>query len=303
MRLGDGSAGERSVLLVCGEALIDLVSQPDGHYLARPGGGPANTAVTLGRLGAAVALSARLSSDLFGQQIRRHLQDSAVDVTLCPTVDEPTTLAVATLDESGGARYGFYWRGTADWQWTAAELPGPLPEVRAIVVGSLAVALPPGADAVDAWARGYRRPIVLDPNVRPMLLGGREEYRKRLDPLVAAATVVKVSDEDLAWTHPGADPVEVARDWDRPLTVITRGAEGAVGLLSDGTAVEVPGRGVEVVDTVGAGDSFTGGLLSVLDLDDLAGSLPAALERAVEVSAITCSRAGADPPWSAEVGE
>src|ERR1700710_2000660 len=108
------------MLLVCGEALIDLVGQPDGRYLARPGGGPANTAVTLGRLGVPVALAARLSQDAFGEQIRAHLEQSDVDLGLARSVEEPTTLAVATLDDSGRARYGFYWQGTADWQWTPA---------------------------------------------------------------------------------------------------------------------------------------------------------------------------------------
>lgn len=295
------------MLLVCGEALIDLVGESDGRYSARAGGGPANTAVTLGRLGVPVALAARLSRDAFGEQIREHLSASDVDLGPSRAVDEPTTLATATLDESGQARYGFYWQGTADWQWTAAELPEIDDRVRAVVVGSLAVALPPGGDAVRAWAQGSPRPLVLDPNVRPTLLGDRETYRRRLDPLVQAATVVKVSDEDLAWTHPGEDPVEVARAWQRPLTVVTRGPDGAVAVIGGGGGggggepIEVAGRRIDVVDTVGAGDSFTGGLLSVLDLDDLAGSVRPALERAIEVSAITCSRAGADPPWRNEL--
>src|SRR4051794_34832608 len=290
------------MLLVCGEALIDLVGRPDGSYLARPGGGPANTALTLARLGTPVQLAARLSTDAFGARIRAHLTDSGVDLSTSRAVEEPTTLAVATLDADGRAQYGFYWQGTADWQWTADELPAVGQDVQAVVLGSLAIALPPGADAVGEWARSCGRPLVLDPNVRPSLLGDRDGYRRRLDPLVAAATVVKVSDEDLEWTHPGVDPIDVARDWGRPLTVVTRGADGALGVPADGDVVEVPGRSVDVADTVGAGDSFTGGLLSGLGLDDLTGTLAAALARAVEVSAITCGRAGADPPWASELG-
>jgi fructokinase len=289
------------MLLVCGEALIDLVGRPDGSYLARPGGGPANTAVTLGRLGVPVGLAARISRDAFGGQVRAHLEASGVDLIASRDVDEPTTLAVATLDDEGAARYSFYWQGTADWQWTAAELPDVDDGVRAVVIGSLAVALPPGRDAVEAWARDCGRPVVLDPNVRPTLLGDRHTYRQRLDRLVRSATVVKVSDEDLAWTHPGEEPVDVVRGWGRPLAVVTRGPHGAFGVVDGGEPVEVAGRSVEVVDTVGAGDSFTGGLLSVLDLDDLASSLQPALMRAVEVSALTCGRAGADPPWAREL--
>src|SRR3954453_2292588 len=134
------------MLLVCGEALIDLVGRPDGSYLARPGGGPADTAVTLGRLGAPVQLAARLSTDAFGAQLRAHLTDSGVDLSTSVAVAEPTTLAVATLDADGGAQYGFYWQGTADWQWTGDELPTSARGVRAVVLGSLAIALPPGAD-------------------------------------------------------------------------------------------------------------------------------------------------------------
>ncbi len=289
------------MLLVCGEALIDLVGQADGTYLARPGGGPANTAVTLGRLGVSVGLAARLSRDAFGEQVRSHLTASSVDLAASRAVEEPTTLAVATLDDEGVARYSFYWQGTADWRWTADELPDVDDGVRAVVVGSLAVALPPGGDAVEAWARACGRPVVLDPNVRPQLLGDREAYRQRLDRLVRTSTVVKVSDEDLAWTHPGEDPIDVVRGWGRPLAMVTRGPRGAFGVLDGGDPVEVAGRAIEVVDTVGAGDSFTGGLLSVLDLDDLAGSLQPALSRAVEVSAMTCGRAGADPPWAREL--
>jgi fructokinase len=248
-----------------------------------------------------VSLAARISRDPFGARIREHLAASGVDLTASRAVDDPTTLAVATLDEAGRARYSFYWQGTADWQWTVADLPAPDARVRAVVVGSLAVALPPGGDEVVRWATGYGRPVVLDPNVRPMLLGDRDAYRARLDPLVAASTVVKVSDEDLEWTHPGQDPIEVAQSWARPLTVVTRGPDGAVAVLDGGEPVRVAGRSVDVVDTVGAGDSFTGGLLSVLDFDDLAGSIRSALERAVQVSAITCSRPGADPPWQGEL--
>jgi fructokinase len=289
------------MLLVCGEALVDLVGRSDGSYLARPGGGPANTAVTLGRLGVPVTLAARISDDPFGQQIRSHLEQSLVDLRAIRAASEPTTLAVATLDEHGQARYGFYWQGTADWQWTPDELPAPGPDVDAVVVGSLAVAVPPGGDVVSSWAQHVDRPLVLDPNVRPKLLGDRDAYRRRLDRLIAAATVVKVSDEDLSWTHPGEDPLDVAAGWGRPLTVVTRGADGAIGILAGREPVHEPGRVVQVVDTVGAGDAFTGGLLSALDFDDLAGTLPAALARAVMVSALTCTRQGADPPWRAEL--
>src|SRR3954470_9210242 len=148
------------MLLVCGEALIDLVGRSDGSYLARPGGGPANTAVTLGRLGAPVQLAARLSTDAFGAQIRAHLTRSDVDLSTSVSAAEPTTLAVAALDADGRAQYGFYWQGTADWQWSADELPTSGRGVRALVLGSLAIALPPGADVLAEWARAYGRPLV-----------------------------------------------------------------------------------------------------------------------------------------------
>src|SRR4051812_4432444 len=111
------------MLLVCGGGLIDLVGRPDGSYISRPRGGPANTALTLGRLGAPVRLAARLSTDAFGARIRAHLTDSGVDLSTSVAATEQTTLAVATLDVDGRAQYGFYWQGTADWQWTVDELP------------------------------------------------------------------------------------------------------------------------------------------------------------------------------------
>ncbi|MDQ6648594.1 MAG: carbohydrate kinase [Actinomycetota bacterium] len=308
------------MILVCGEALMDLTAEPtvDGaaRYRAAPGGSPLNTAVALGRLGTPVALLARLSTDRFGGLLRAHLAASDVQLGYAVPADEPTTLAL--VDVSGGTpAYSFYVQGTADWQWRNDELPGTLPaEVAAIHAGSLALALEPGGTVLASLLereRG-RRTISLDPNVRPRLVGSRETYRRRLESWVRLADLVKVSAEDLAWVYPDEGAAAVACRWQAAGTavvVLTDGAAGATA-YSGGTGVHVPAEPVLVADTVGAGDSYAGALLDWLArhdrlrMDRLAGighdELASALAFAGRVAAITCSRPGADPPFRAELG-
>ncbi|WP_106539487.1 carbohydrate kinase family protein [Haloactinopolyspora alba] len=309
-------------LFVAGEALIDLVAEPDGRFRPIPGGSPANVAVGLSRLGGTASLLARLGTGAFGSTIRAHLEADGVDLAHAVTTSDPATLAVVTLDEHGRAAYDFYAEGTADWGWTADELPDPLPDgTLALVTGSIAAAREPGASALLELLRRERRrgevSLVVDPNLRPSLLGPRDAVRARWDDLIGLADVVKVSDEDLEWLVPGAPPAEVAADWagrGPSLVVVTYGADGALGVTSAGTSVRVRTPPVDVVDTVGAGDAFTAGLVDGLRLagllgrpgeDRLAGTgadgLRAVLDRAALVAAITCARAGADPPTAAQV--
>lgn len=302
---------------VVGEALIDLtVDQEDArHPVAHPGGSPMNVAVTLGRLGSEVAFLGRLSGDAFGRLLRTHLAESEVNLRWIADAAEPTSLAIVSVDPGGSAAYAFHVDGTADWQWTEAELPHR-PGLDAVHAGSLALAVDPGGPVIEEWLKelSKRTTISLDPNVRPALLGDREAYRERLERWLAFAGIVKVSDEDLEWIWPGTDPEALAETWiaqGRKLVVITRGAGGSLD-RAGGEAFAVPAAPVDLVDTVGAGDSFSGALLDWLDRngrlrpDDLARLTASEAREAVafasEVAAATCSRSGANPPWRDELG-
>lgn len=314
------------MILVCGEALFDLEALPGRRdrpaeptrFEAHPGGGPANTAVAVARLGTEVALCGRLSGDAFGRILRSNLARNGVDLRYAVAAEEPSSLAVVTVDEQGLADYAFHVTGTADWMWTPEELPRELPgSVVALHAGSLALALPPGRDVLAGLLRREmdHRTISIDPNVRPRLVGGREQYRRRVQDWVGIADLVRASDEDLGWIYPGASPVEMARRWaaEGPaMVVLTLDRDGSVAFVA-GEEVRAPAVPVRVVDTVGAGDSYTAGLLDWLARSGrlgpgaLAAVRPAeaceALGFAARVAAITCTRAGADPPWRAELSE
>ncbi|GAA2148424.1 carbohydrate kinase family protein [Glycomyces algeriensis] len=301
---------------VIGEALIDLnVDQEDARRpVAHPGGSPMNVAVTLGRLGSAVAFLGRLSGDAFGRFLRTHLAESDVDLRWIVDAAEPTSLAIVSVGPGGSADYAFHVDGTADWQWAPSELPRQ-PGLDAVHAGSLALAVDPGGPAIEQWLEelSAHTTISLDPNVRPALLGDREAYRARLERWLEFAAIVKVSDEDLEWIWPGSDPAELADAWiaqGRKLVVITRGGKGSL-VRTGGAAFDVPAAPVDMVDTVGAGDSFGGALLDWLDRngrlrpDDLArltaSEAREAVDFASQVAAITCSRAGANPPYRSEI--
>jgi len=299
---------------VVGEALIDLVGSRGGRtFVAHPGGSPANVALGLGRLGNPVTLTTRLGTDAFGRLISGHLEASGVVVDGGPEPWGPTSLAIATL-AAGVASYDF--RLT----WDVAELP-PMPlETRCLHTGSLATVLEPGkAAVVDLIRREHERARVTvsyDPNVRPALLGSPERAQPEIERLVALSDVVKVSDEDLRWLYAGEPDEDVARRWlssGPALVIVTRGGEG-IFAVSRNVELRRPSVPVELVDTVGAGDSFTSGLLDGLRRADLVGgqrrqaladvddaTLRSILDEAAMVAAITCSRPGADPPTRAEV--
>ncbi|MFO8076611.1 MAG: carbohydrate kinase [Egibacteraceae bacterium] len=309
------------MIIVCGEALIDcLPAVCDGAegFVPHVGGSPFNVAVGLARLEREVGYLGRLSTDPFGDLLAARLEADGVDLGHVPRTAAPSPLALVHLDDDGVARYSFHLADSATTELALDDLPDPLPErVRAVHTGSLALLLEPGRDAVAALlerASAQGRLTTLDPNVRPTLITDREGYLDDLDGWLALTDVVKVSDEDLAWVHPDADPLEVARAWlgrGPVLAVVTRGAQGAVAVTADGRTVEVEGVPADVVDTIGAGDSFTSGLLAWLDeagalhrdavaaLDDE--DLAAAVRFAAGVAAATCARAGADPPRRAEL--
>ncbi|MEV6695140.1 carbohydrate kinase [Micromonospora sp. NPDC051196] len=294
---------------VLGEAVVDLVQAPDGRFTAHPGGSPLNVAVGLARLGVPAALLARFSTSRFGRQLRTHAEGNGVDLRHAVDTDDPATLAIASLRGDGVAAYDFYVEGTADWQWRDEELSPALTGRGILHTGSLAVFLSPGADRVaDALhtARARGALISIDPNIRPGLIGTPAQARARIEHLAALAHLVKASEEDVAWLYPGRPVEDVLRHWrdlGAALAVVTLGADGALA-LSGTRRFRQPAPAVEVVDTIGAGDAFTAGLLAELSHaadgwtdEDVA----AALRYAVEVAAVTCTRAGADPPCREEL--
>jgi fructokinase len=302
------------MFVVVGEALVDLVGQRGSRTLvAHPGGSPANVALGLARLENQVALMTCLGQDSFGQMVSAHLRASGVRVVVGSDADARTSLAVASL-AAGVASYDFR------IEWDIGDL-APLPiETRCVHTGSLATALAPGAarvrDLLERERERGRVTISYDPNVRPALLGAAEDARPGIEHLVSLSDVVKVSDEDLRWLYPARRDEDVARDWralGAPIVIVTRGGAGVFAVTAD-LELDRPATPIDLVDTVGAGDSFTAGLLDGLGRADLIGgarrdalaridesSLISVLDEASLIASITCSRPGADPPTWAEV--
>lgn len=298
--------------LIIGEALIDGVVRPGQDLVEHPGGSPANVAIGLARLDRSVDLATWFGTGPHGAALRTHF--NVADVRVVPGSDraQRTSTAVATLGADGGATYEF----DLEWQVPEVHLDS---SVGVVHTGSIATTLQPGADGVLEIVRAAHETstISYDPNLRPSIMGTPAHVHPRVDALVAVADVVKVSDEDLRWLHPDEVEEEVVRRWagaGPAVVILTRGAAGAFAVTSRGVEVEVPAPVVDVVDTVGAGDSFTSGLLDALwthsllgatnrerlrDIDDA--TLRDVLRWAAACAAITVSRAGANPPRRAEV--
>ncbi len=290
---------------VCGEVLIDIL--PNGPVV---GGGPANTAKALARLGHDVHFIDGISSDAYGQSARAELLNDGVNLDLALASDKPTCTATVTLDAAGGASYEFLIDGTATFDFAASWLPDPYryqPQV--LHIGTLVTVIEPGASALYDWAMSVAElaPIIFDPNIRPSVLPDRDLYEAAVEKWAALSAVIKVSDDDLAWLFPTATVDEVAQRWINDgafLVVVTRGANGLVGYTADGR-VEVPGVKVDVVDTVGAGDTVGAIVVEAMlahGLIELSGDLlRSVLARAAAAAAITCSRKGAQPPYKHEL--
>jgi fructokinase len=305
-------------IVVCGEALIDLThapSDPAGRYHAYEGGGPHNTAVGLGRLGTHTGFLGRLSTDRFGQMLRTNLTESNVDLGYVVDTIDPTMLAVATLSDAGHASYAFYTVGTADVALSVDDLRDLGPSVRALHFGTLSLALEQMGSTLAALLHRERahRLIAIDPNVRLSVIADVDSYRARLVDLLAASDVVKISDADLAgvWTNAPIDDTAARLFASGPaLLCVTRGGDG-VSVHHASGVFEVPSVPVDVVDTIGAGDTFNAGLLAWLDRHDLlargavaamtADQVRSAVKFAASAAAVTCGRAGANPPWAHEV--
>ena len=292
---------------VCGEVLIDEL--PSGAVV---GGGPANTAKALARLGHEVAFIDGISTDAYGVKARAELAADGVDLSLAMTSELPTAVAEVTLAADGGASYVFKLDNTATFDFNSSWLPDPSrykPQV--LYIGTLATLVQPGADVLFDWALACAdfAPVVFDPNIRPQVLSDREKYVALVEKWVGISSVVKLSVDDFEWLYPGKSPESIAEQWLQggvALVVMTRAADGLVGYTSDGV-VEVAGEKVNVVDTVGAGDTVGAIIVQGLITDGLlnmrGSTLKDVLHRAAVAAAITCSRAGAQPPYAHEIRE
>lgn len=315
------------MILVIGEALIDLIGEEGsgGNYTAVVGGANANVALALAVRGEQQRFLGRISSDGFGKQIRNHLASHGVDLTLSVDAKEQTTLAVATIDSSGVATYSFYTKDTADWGWTAGELPSAEQvaalSAKAIQYGCLGMAIGPGNLVIEAWLKDFFEAGTVtlshDLNIRPALGFERELELERVLRVNSQSHVIKASDADIEWLYGldvGANLDDIASEWSTgKLVVITRGADG-VSLYRDGKRIDVAGQRVNLVDTVGAGDTFMANFLGELSqLDALGGNPESRIARlgdedlvdaakfANTAAAIVCEVTGCQPPTKSEI--
>ncbi|MFJ8076394.1 carbohydrate kinase [Streptomyces sp. NPDC096176] len=297
------------MIVVAGEALIDLVPQAGGGtptpLLPARGGGPYNTAIALGRLGAKVSFCSRISTDAFGESLVERLSEENVDVGLVQRGPEPTTLAVASIGTGGSAAYSFYVEGTADRLF---QVPDALPAAtRALSFGTCSLVLEPGASAYEELMRreaGRGVFVALDPNIRAGLIPDPDAYRERFLNWLPHVCLLKLSEEDAQWLGPDV------RGWLNAgpgAVVITHGGDGLTVFPRNGDERSVPGESVHVVDTIGAGDTVNAALLHALAERDLLtrdalADLPGqewdeVLRFAARAAALTCSKPGAEPPY------
>jgi fructokinase len=312
------------MILVCGEALIDLFVETGRREMVRgglpalavAGGSPFNLAVGIARLGARSGFLAGLSTDAFGRMLAERLAGEGVDLALAKASPRPTPLAIVSTGPDGQPAYTFHAENCAHADLSPADVPARLPDaVRAVAMGSFSLAMEPVGSTYAALAarEAGRRVVSLDPNLRPDLIADLARWRERFAGLVANADIVKLSDEDLRTAYGGLPEAEAAARWlaaGAALVVVTAGPCGATAYHACGR-IAVPGRAVRVIDTVGAGDTFHAALLARLEregrlsragLDALdAEALRGLLTEAATAASITCSRLGADLPTLADL--
>lgn len=308
------------MIVCCGEALIDMLprSLPDGSNVLLPatGGAVYNTAIALGRLGVDTGFFSGLSTDMFGRMLEADLKASGVDASLCARSARPTTLAFVELT-NGNARYTFYDEQTAGRMLNHGDLPEFDHDVEALHFGAISLIPEPCGGAYEALLsrEALHRVISFDPNIRVNFISDEQSHRARMRRMIANSDIIKVSDEDLAWIEPDQSASETIDGWiaaGASLVVMTMGADGARAFCAAGD-IRVPIVPVEVIDTVGAGDSFDAGLLAGLRQQNLLSKptlqnisldgLGQALGLAAAVASIVVSRAGANPPWKYELDE
>jgi len=294
---------------VCGEVLIDLI--PDGlERKAVVGGGPANTAKALAKLGIDTQFIDGISTDKYGQMALKQLHKDGVLLDFVKFSDKPTCLAIVSLNDQGGASYEFVIEGTATFDFSAFWLPDPVAVKPSLLhIGTLVTAIEPAASVLFEWAKQVAgvAPLVFDPNIRPAVMSDRAEYVKQVERWVSISSSVKVSDDDIYWLYPGVKLDQVANKWlsmGPELVVVTFGDKGLTGYRKN-EKVAVDAKKVVVADTVGAGDTVGAILVEAIiedGLDKLTGDrLAVMLDRAAKAAAITVSRTGALPPSKAEI--
>ncbi|MCC2592658.1 carbohydrate kinase [Tessaracoccus sp. OS52] len=297
--------------VVCGENLIDLipaevVSTAESRWSALAGGGPLNTSVALAKLGADTHYLGRIGADAFGRQIEEHLLANGVQLDLAVRSEDPTALGIVSLDEFGKASYNFHLRGTAGFSWRPGEFP-ELTDDDWLHFGSIGSVVGSGVRPLLDFVGSTEAAVSFDLNVRPTVIPDRSEYYELVSPLMAAVGrsggIVKASDEDINWLVDDDNALAYAEAWaveyDLSMFVVTLGEHGAVAVKPDGRHVSVKGRRVELVDTVGAGDTFMAGFLTQYAQNPE--DLELALEQGIAASALVCTRKGANPPTLEEV--
>jgi fructokinase len=313
-----GVEREKTVILCCGEALIDFLpgETAEGSLTFQPfnGGSIYNVAIALGRLGKRVGFFGGLSSDFFGDMLVCELENSKVSISHVVRSARATTLAFVRL-VNGQAEYAFVDEGSAGRMLGNEQLPQLTKAVSLLHFGSISLIHDPAASSFEQLMLREKesRIISIDPNIRPGLIADISSYRARLLRMIAMADIVKISDEDLEWLAPKVSVEDMAGQWLRAgaaLVVVTKGAKGGIAFARGFQTTQLAKR-VDVVDTVGAGDTFMAGLLASLDDQGLLeknalleleqAKIASALEFAGRAAAITVSRAGANPPWIDEL--
>lgn len=308
------------MILVAGESLIDMIGSPDSKesFRAAAGGSPYNVAMALGRQQVPVKFFGRFSTDRFGQTLSETLEDSQVQLDLCPKTSAPSTIGFAHTSE-GSVDYTFYTNNTAGCALSTSDCPNELPdEIRVMHFGSFSLGIEPIASTIDHLlsesCRGDRI-VSIDPNIRTFLIDDDQKHRERLDRHLRCANIIKLSDEDLRWLHPDISPEDCVQRYlqnGAQLVAVTLGADGSLASTRSGSArcPVVPG---EIADTVGAGDTFQASILawlherermSVAALTALGSDeLQSMIEYASRAAAINCTRVGCNPPWRRELSD
>lgn len=308
-----------SNILVIGEALIDVVHTPDGKKQNIVGGSPANTAVALARLGVNTFMKSRTSTDDYGVIIRQYLENENVDLSLGVIGKEPSTIINAFIQNDKSAKYEANLIGASDFGWTDDELKFSDNNFSFVHLGSLTSYVEPGASEVEKWFAKLRKDsnllLSFDPNIRHPLDGQKsEEVRNRAKRLCAISHIVKASNEDFEWifeTNNYKDCAKNLIDNGTAIVIITSGKNGAWVITSDKNEIEIPAQNIQVIDTIGAGDTFSAAFLAQLINQDVTSlqklktlektALEVMLNNCAHAAGITCSRQGANPPFRSEV--